>query len=113
MVSTPEKRPDNPLSLHIVSATLSVFGENTHTATHRERHISAHMHTHTRPLVIYMPYTSWFVFLQTKGCLTTLNLKFSTIPEIPLHLHYHNKQELGKTEERPAIHVSSVLLIIL
>lgn len=54
-----------------------------------------------------MPYTSWLAFLQAKGCLTTLDIKFTTIPEIPLHLHYPNKQELGKTEGRPAIHVSS------
>lgn len=71
------------------------------------------MHTHARPLVLYMPYISWLAFLQAKGCLTTLNLKFTTIPEIPLHLPYPNKQELGKTEGRPASHVSSVLLITL
>ena len=88
------------------------MGEYTHTYTQRQTHFRAYAHTYPA-LVIYMPYTSWFVFLQTKGCLTTLNLKFSTIPEIPLHLYYHNKQELGKTEGRPAIHVSSVLLITL
>lgn len=78
-----------------------------------------HTQTDTFPCICTQILAPWLylgfrlVFLQTKGCLTTLNLKFSTIPEIPLHLHYHNKQELDKTEGRPAIHISNVLLISL